>query len=167
MLSDPIEVEYPLTLSPFRNLAMAGCAVGVTAGVAVIAATNSKGLSLFSLVTLSAEEATLFLWALTAVCGLFALLALALSWRAVFVKQRVAFTQSSIWIPRTNWSTELVEVPLRQIAAADLWSYGSERVVTLVLANRKFRIGQSWLPTPGAFEDVLARLQQGMQARKK
>lgn len=167
MPGDSIEAEYPLTLSIGRNLAMVGCALAVTAGGAIVAANNTKGLRLVEVVTLSPEGASIFYWVMTAACGLFALpMALALSWRAAFIKQRVAFTQSSVWLPRTNWSTELVEVPFEEVVAARTWTYGKERVITLVLTGRKFRIVQSWLPSREAFDDILARLEAGPKARK-
>jgi hypothetical protein len=44
MHSDPIEVEYPLTMSPGRTLGVIVLVVALTAGGACVAATNSRGL---------------------------------------------------------------------------------------------------------------------------
>lgn len=162
MPGDPIEVEYPLTLSAGRSQAIVLLVVALTVGIAFIATSNTKGLRIGPLITLDVDGANIFYWAMTAACGLFALpMALATAYRASYIKQRIGFTRSSIWLPRTLWTEEWEEVPFGEIAAITMWSYHGESVITLDLANRKFRIGRSWLPSPEAFEDVVRRLRVG------
>lgn len=136
-----VEVEYPLTTSFERRLV-------VTLVVTLAIASSATALSHGALVASLGFGGL----ASTIVIGL-----------CVFcVRQRVAFSEGSIHIPRTRWSANTIEVPFVEIEAVSL---KRNRVsLTLILPNRKFIIQRLWLPSGQAFEDVERRLVQGMAA---
>ncbi|MAE93941.1 MAG: hypothetical protein CL910_04720 [Deltaproteobacteria bacterium] len=164
----PVLVEYPVRLSLAQIAGMIGAIALVAAGMAWLAHGNERGLSLWRLIELSPEQATLFYSAFAAVLGLAVLpAACALSVRTLQLAQRLAFVEGGVLLPASPWSREEREIRFTEIEDLCVVEINKEAVATLTVGGRKLRIGRSWLPTPSAFDDVLVRLQRGMaQARE-
>ena len=101
MAENPIKAEYPLQISPARSVVAVVCFAAITAALVWHALTNRDDLAIGGFVLLPARAATRAYWLAAAFCGVALLpITLSLAWRALFVKQHIAFTRSSVWIPR-------------------------------------------------------------------
>ncbi|MBW2242657.1 MAG: hypothetical protein JRH01_11790 [Deltaproteobacteria bacterium] len=160
----PTLFEAPLRLSPGRAIGFIGPSIALTLGFLTLALTNQKGLILQGVLKLTPANATLFYSVVSAWMGLAIFpTACALAWKRIWLSQRVGFVEEGILLPSGFWSADEVLIPYLQLAEAAVVEIGSERLLTLSFPGRCFRIGSSWLPSEQAFDQVLERVQTGIQ----
>lgn len=93
-------------------------------------------------------------------------LALATAWKGLLAKQRLEFTETGIWLPQSVWSCQNVFVPFEQIQAVRILNQRSQRLLQIELPARRFWVGETWLPSPSVFDDILDRFRQASQQRQ-
>jgi hypothetical protein len=153
-----------LRLSWFKVVRVLAFTVVLIASGIYLALTNRKSINLFRLFTLDPEEGRVFFWILVGLLGLTMVpLALGITWKAWVAKQHVGFTDAGVWLPSSFLSSRHVLVPFAEIRAVRVRQMYKERLIEVEMPGRKLRIGQSWLPSPEIFEEILARLQAGVQ----
>ena len=152
--------EYPLRLSRGKVVGMIGVSIIFIGAFATLAFTNKKAVSVFGLFTLSPRDATYMFWGFAGF-GILGLLpmALATTWKGRIAGQKIAFADTGIWMPRSVWSSQHVLVPFSDIRGCHLKIRGKERLLEIELPNRKFWVGESWLPCAEAFDEFIDHLQ--------
>jgi hypothetical protein len=149
-------VEIEFTYKP-KPLIMLLCLLmfGTCAALfGLFAVSNNSGLIINGVIELSPFGATIFYWCFFTGSVCLALLGFIGLFRSFTSKQRIAFTASSLIVPRSNWSTEEMTIPYRDITALTLSRVGGQRSLNIYFADKKKGLSASWLPTKKAFNEV-------------
>ncbi len=115
----------------------------------------------------SPEKVALLAWGGLTLSSVLLPYVLAVSWKALFFSQKIEFAMDGIWLPKSYWSSQHVLVPFSDIREVRLHAYAGGRDMTIEMPFRRFMIRESWLPTPAAFDDIYAGLNEGIAAAKQ
>jgi len=155
----PTTAEYPLRLSLRQSIGMVGVSVVLGAVFVGFATWNQKALNLFGLITLSPEGARMFFWSVAAFFLVVALpFGLAIAWKGMMAKQRIAFRPDGLLLQRSTYSSSHVVVPYSDLLAVRELARANSRVIELQLRDRKFWIGLSWVDSAATFDAILVKL---------
>jgi hypothetical protein len=155
--------EYPLRLSIRQIVGMVGTVTALIAACVLLALTNRKAVSVFGLVTLSPEQAAWMLWGCAGFLGLFWLpTTVATAWKGRFAGQRLGFAEAGLWLPKSVWSSQHELVPYTAILGARVLQQARQRLLEIELPGRTFWVGETWLPAPATFDEIVTRLEEGM-----
>ncbi len=155
----PADREFPLRLNRGQALGLLGVALALTLGFLLLALGNERGLVFMGLLELGPQAATRFYAALAVGLGVAVLPgACAVATKGLWLDQRVAFVEEGLLLPAGFWSGDEIVVAYQDIRELTIARFGEERVLTICLAERRFRIGRSWLPTEQAFDEIAERL---------
>ena len=160
-----VEAEYRMSLRIPQIAGLLAAVLGVLGFMLYQAITNDRGLVLQGILNLSRAQATAFWWAFSGLLGLGVLpISVAVAFKALFQPQRIAFAGDGVFLPASFWSGREIRVRFSDIEDLTLMSVRNEQVLTVAANGRKFRIGQSWLPSQAAFDDIRRKLEIGFQA---
>jgi hypothetical protein len=149
-----VEREYaykPKPLIMLLCILMFGACTSLFGSFAV---SNNRGLTINGVIELSPSGATIFWWCFFAGSVCLTLLGLIGLFRSLTSKQRIAFAASFLIVPRSNWSTEEMTIPYRDITGLTVLKVGGQRSLNIYYADKKKGLSASWLPTAKAFDEV-------------
>jgi len=115
---------------------------------------NDRGLNISGILELSPENAKGFYWVLCWLSVGFVVAAGVLAVTRLWLRQRVAFTQSSILLPRSRWSSEEIVIDYEAITGLSTSAVAGQRFLHLRHRGGKQTITASLLPSKAAFEEV-------------
>lgn len=125
---------------------------------------NDRGLKINGIVELSAAGATVVYWVLAAGSMSFVILAVFLAIVRITVHQQIVLTETSITIPRSRWSSEVITVPFGAIVEMSASRVSGQRLLKIAYNGGKFTLNASLLPRKGDFDDICLALVQGVKA---
>jgi hypothetical protein len=151
-----IEREYEYRLKAGRVLTRA-ILYGVAAlGMAYMALTNDRGLTMF-VVPLSKNGATIFYGLFAGLAALFSISDAVNAYRRGSLRQRIAFTKEGLVVPRSAWSAEEELIPYGRIR--DLKEFTQpDRVVMIGHEGGDFTLRLDMLPDERAFAEIVQNL---------
>jgi hypothetical protein len=118
------------------------------------AQSNDRGLIINGVIELSADGATVFYWVLFCLSVGFVLMTAALIFHRLTYRQRIAFTQSSIIVPKSRWSKEEHTIKYSEIKSITASKVNSQRFLNVIFAGGKFTIASSMLPSKTDFDEA-------------
>ncbi|MBM3343553.1 MAG: hypothetical protein FJY56_15800 [Betaproteobacteria bacterium] len=159
-----IEHQYPNKPGWLTIIAVG---VGFAACAAILARaaqTNTRGISLFRIITLDVGTATVFLWVLAALAASFVVIALALVWHRFAFRQRIAITSSGIILPEGRWSRAERFIPYAATHDLETVQTQGQRFLYVYHDGGKHIITAAMLPSKAVFEVVCALIAEKRNA---
>jgi len=151
MNNSPLNFQYKMPMGQFIVISIMMFAVSF--GLAYIATSNTKGIKLLSVIKLNPDDATLFLWGLSALLCVFAILVLITTIKKNITPQVVSIDLSYIHAPKASFFSKTLSHPISEIT----------NLGHTIVAGQEFYIIKSSAGTsklmPKAFKD-LAEYQQ-------
>ena len=126
---------------------------------------NNRGLIINGIIELSVYGATVFYWVLCCLSVGFVLIAGVLTIHRLKHQQRIAFTPSSLIVPKSRWSQEEQSIEYRRIKSLSTSKISGQRFLYVTHAEGKHIIVASMLSSKATFDEVcelLAKKIQGM-----
>lgn len=125
---------------------------------------NERGLILNGVIEFSPTGATIFYWVLAALSAGFVVVAGFLAVMRLALRQRIAFTETCLMVPRSKWSSEEVTVPFRDVLELTRAEASGQRFLTIVHPGGKFTLIGWMLPKKQDFDELWQGLSEGVNA---
>lgn len=122
------------------------------------AANNERGLVLNGIIELGPEGASIFYWVLCGFSVAFVIMAVFLALHRAVLRQRLAFAQTALLVPRSRWSNQERHIEYDDIQAVTTGEISGQHVLYVHHTGGKYTIVASMLPSRAAFEEVRALL---------
>ena len=148
--------EYEYRLKAGRVAARAFAFAAAAAGFAYMAATNDRGLVLF-VVPLSRDNATIFYGVFAAVAAVIAACDAVNADRRGSLRQRIAFAEVGLVVPKTVWSTEEMLIPYESVVGLKEFNE-PDSIVLIEHRGGVFTLRLDLLPDERAYAEILQAL---------
>jgi hypothetical protein len=154
------EGEREYTYKPRWTVILACAAFfGLAAGILGIKAwSNDRGLLINGIIELSADAATVFYWILCALGVGFVAVAVLLACHRLLYRQRIAFTATSLIVPKSRWSSEESIIEYNAVVGLAMEKVSGQQFLRIMHTKGKHTITASLLPSQADFEEVCALL---------
>lgn len=155
-MNSSIEQVYKYQLKR-KGVAWVTIFVGAIAiAIAYFASTNNRGIRFTNTgSTLSTNEATVFLWILSAAMVAIVLLCAALLVASYRVQQRIAFTDTEAIVPRSFWSSREKHIAYDDIQDISIRSENYQRWLVIKHSGGKSNISEAMLANAQVFDEVV------------
>ncbi len=153
----PLHFRYQVPV--WRNVLGAVFCVTGAVGMGFLASTNTRGLRLFHLVTLSPESASVLYWGLSAIFAIGSAMLIALTARSLKGHVNVALEETHVVAPRNSLKDELLSIPYSTIKQVQFHTIQKTQIITInstVGQARVLSIGFSSLSDFSQFKESLA-----------
>lgn len=162
-----IEREYPYQLKRNSVAVISLLLAGLALVMAYFAYNNTQGLRIrnFS-VTLSPNQASVFLWGISAILFATVGLCAALIWMSFRVQQRLAFTPTELILPRSLWSAREKSIRYQDVTDIKLRTSDYQRWLEIYYAGGKGTIHAAMLPSNQVFEEAIDLLVSKVSATR-
>jgi len=146
MNNSSLKFQYKMPIGQFIIISIMMFAVSF--GLAYIATSNTKGIKLLSVIRLNPENATLFLWGLSALSCVFAVMVLVTTIKKNITPQVVSIERGYINAPKASFLSKTLSHPISEIT----------NLGHTIIAGQEFYIIKSPIGTsklmPKAFKDL-------------
>lgn len=137
-------LKFPYKISAMRAVTMVIIAIAISVSLAYLALTNINGLRIFKILTLTHEEATIFLWALSFLCLLALMVVIFVSMHSFKAPRDLLLDNTHMIVPKASLSNEFITIPYASIHQAGLQLVGRQKMFII-----KSSEGDSWLHPQG------------------
>lgn len=127
------------------------------------ARSNDRRLIINGIIELSVSEATTFYWVMRVLSMGFVVIACLLAVHRLRHQQRIAFTNTSLILPRSRWSQEERSINYTDISALSVTKINGQQFLNIVHGAGKSAIGASLLPSKKIFNEVCELLEIKIQ----
>jgi hypothetical protein len=152
------EREYPYRPPWTGILVLASLFGSGTVFLGFTAANNKRGMIINGLIKLGPDNATVFLWILTAFGACVVASAAFLAYHRLKTPQRIALGPTALNVPVSRWSRAEKEIPYRTIKGFEVGSSDGRRFLRIYHSEGIYSISADLLPSASPYEDVCACL---------
>jgi hypothetical protein len=164
-----MDIEREFEYKPsWLIIILGGLLFGVGVGVLAIKANyNNRGLIINHIIELTTSEATIFYWTLSFFSLCFVLMTVGLIFHRFKYRQRIAFTEKGIIVPKSRWSGEEKIIEYKDISGISRANISGQKFIYLIHSGGKFIINCNMLPSKKAVEEIISLLTERINAEKK
>lgn len=155
-----IEREYEYE-AKWSTIVLGTLFFGACAGVlGATARDNDRGLVINGIVELSRNGATFFYLGLALTSVLFVALFGLMAVVRLTLRQRIAFSETCLIVPRSRWSSNEVVVPFHEIRTISKSEVAGQHFLKIVHASGKFTLNASLCPSWYDFDEICRLIAQ-------
>lgn len=151
MMNIEREYEYkPKWTSIFLGIGF----FGAGAAVCVFAANDNRGLIINRAIHLSADQAKIFWWVICGICLCFVLLAGAMIFQRLRLKQRIKLSSSALIIPKSRWSEGEQVIEYNRITGLSNVKEHGQNFLHVFHPDGKSSVWASMMPSKADYNDL-------------